>query len=176
MSFLVISLHKNSRISAKPRNSAVKGMPPIFTLMREFTVLIHKVVLTLNLPVQNWVANANQADNRILTQVGADVRWNLPPKVSHQKGNLGVTKCRYRVISFFKNLCLPPWSWIYWRSPESFESVPDTLWPVYRTCQQAQMMACLIVVNRIWSLGHNYLSWFKYLSQDQSGIQINNFL
>ena len=29
------SLHKNSRISAKPRNSAVKGMPPIFMLMRE---------------------------------------------------------------------------------------------------------------------------------------------
>ena len=37
--FLVISLHKNSRISAKPRNSAAKGMPPIFTLMWEFTVL-----------------------------------------------------------------------------------------------------------------------------------------
>ena len=37
-SFLVISLNKNSQNSEKPRNSEAKGMPPIFTLMREFTV------------------------------------------------------------------------------------------------------------------------------------------
>ena len=39
MSFLVISLNGNSQISAKPRNSEVIGMPPIFPLMWEFTVL-----------------------------------------------------------------------------------------------------------------------------------------
>ena len=47
-----------------------------------------------------------------------------------------------QLFQFQKKLCLPLWSWIYWRSPESFVSVPDTLWPMCKTCQQAQRMVC----------------------------------
>ena len=42
---MVISLNKNSRNSEKPRNSEEKPMPPIFTLMREFTVLPIQTIL-----------------------------------------------------------------------------------------------------------------------------------
>ena len=38
LSFLVISLNGNSQIRAKPRNSEVKRIPPIFPLLWEFTV------------------------------------------------------------------------------------------------------------------------------------------
>ena len=37
---MVISLKENSQNSEKPRNSEEKGMPPNFTLMREFIVLV----------------------------------------------------------------------------------------------------------------------------------------
>ena len=38
---MVISQNLNSRNSEKPRNSKEKRMPPIFPLMREFTVIRH---------------------------------------------------------------------------------------------------------------------------------------
>ena len=37
---MVISLNKNSRNSKKPRNSEEKWIPPVFTLLREFTVIL----------------------------------------------------------------------------------------------------------------------------------------
>ena len=76
LSFMVISLNKNSRNSKKPRNSEEKWMPPIFTLLRMFTVYQKQTHLLIFLQIR-LVSIFVRSKPFVHLQTGCNVKTNI---------------------------------------------------------------------------------------------------